>query len=82
MASRKPLAFALRVISAAAAAYIVVTAIEGYHPKSPTCLDTALQRGVENMPSYCKLPIWQFIIAFLILLVGIRAAMTLEKTPA
>jgi hypothetical protein len=82
MASRKPLAFALRVVSAAAAAYIVVTAIEGYHPKSPTCLSTVLQRGVESMPSYCKLPIWQFVIAFFILLVGIRAAVSLEKRAA
>jgi len=82
MASRKPLEFAIRVISAAAAAYIIVTALEGYHPKSPTCLDTALQRGVESMPSYCKLPVWNFVLAVLILLIGSRLARQLAKPSA
>ncbi len=82
MATRKLLAFILRVATAVGAAYVIVNAVQGYHPKSPTCLDTALQRGVENMPSYCKLPIWNFVLAFLILLVGTRIAKTLERTAA
>jgi hypothetical protein len=82
MPTSKPLALVVRVLSAAAAAYIIVTALEGYHPKSPTCLDTALQRGVESMPSYCKLPVWNFVLAVLILLIGSRIARQLGKPPA
>ena len=82
MAQRKPLGFIIQVITAAAAAYIFVTAFEGYHPKAPTCLDTALSRGVESMPSYCKFPIWQCVIGALILGFGTSLAKRFTKSNA
>jgi len=79
MAARKPIAWLIELVAAAGATFIVIRAFQGYHPKSPTCLDTALQRGVESMPSYCKFPIWYLVIAVVVLMVGLRIANTLRK---
>jgi hypothetical protein len=55
-------------------AYIMVTAFEGYDPKAPICVQTALTTGTQSIPSSCRFPVWPLVIAVLVLGGGMKLA--------
>ena len=68
----QPLAIVLTVVVLIVIGYVLWRGFSNYHPDAEACAISAVKRGVENVPEACRFPVFQIVLAVLLLVGGAR----------
>jgi hypothetical protein len=68
----QPLAIVLTVVVLILIGYVLWRGFSNYHPDAEACAISAVKRGVENVPESCRFPVFQIVLAVLLLVGGGR----------